>query len=295
VFWLQDVYSLAMRNHVRERIPVVGDSLGRTFEWLERRLLRQAGAVVVITEDFVPLLRAWGIPDDACVVVENWAPLDEVDVLPRDNAWSREHGLASKRVALYAGTLGLKHDPSLLVALARATADDPDVAVVVVSEGLGADWLREQRDRLALTNLHLLPYQPWDRMPEVFATGDVVLALLEPEAGVFSVPSKVLSYLCAGRPIVGAMPPENLAARSIERAGAGVVVAPGDTAAFVAAASSLLADAPRRLAAGAAARAYAEETFDIDRIADRFESLLASTAGATVGRRLDEPMSDARD
>jgi glycosyltransferase involved in cell wall biosynthesis len=294
VFWLQDVYSFAMRDHVRQRVPVVGGALGSWFERLERRLLLEAASVVVITDDFVPLLQAWGIDDDACLVVENWAPLDELEVQPRDNPWSREHGLSHKRVALYAGTLGLKHDPSLLVALAEATAKDPDTAVVVVSDGLGATWLREQRDARGSTNLVLLPFQPWNRMPEVFATADVVLALLEPAAGIFSVPSKVLTYLCAGRPIVGAMPPENLAARLIERAGAGVVVPPGDAGAFVAAVSSLLDDEPRRQAAGAAARAYAERAFDIDTIADRFETLLAGAAGA-VGRRLDEPVRDARD
>ncbi|RZI91754.1 MAG: hypothetical protein EOO67_10000, partial [Microbacterium sp.] len=31
------------------------------------------------------------------------------------------------------------------------------------------------------------------------------------QAGAFSVPSKTLSYLCAGRPVVGLMPEENAA------------------------------------------------------------------------------------
>ena len=38
------------------------------------------------------------------------------------------------------------------------------------------------------------------------------VVLLERSAGAFSVPSKTLSYLCAGRPVVGLMPAENLAA-----------------------------------------------------------------------------------
>ena len=75
--------------------------------------------------------------------------------------------------------------------------------LVVVSEGRGADWLAEQgRNEPAL---RLLPYQPYDRLPEVLASADVLIAVLEPEAGAFSVPSKILTYLCAATGIARGM------------------------------------------------------------------------------------------
>ena len=41
------------------------------------------------------------------------------------------------------------------------------------------------------------------------------------EAGAFSVPSKTLTYLCAARPILAAVPPQNAAAHLVtSRAGA---------------------------------------------------------------------------
>jgi hypothetical protein len=67
----------------------------------------------------------------------------------------------------------------------------------------------------------VLDYQPYGQLAEVLATADVLVALLESSAGIFSVPSKVLAYLCAARPLLASMPKENLAARTIERAGAG--------------------------------------------------------------------------
>ena len=54
----------------------------------------------------------------------------------------------------------------------------------------------------------LLPYQPFGRLSEVLASADVLVALLESDAGAYSVPSKVLTYLAAGRPILGAIPAE---------------------------------------------------------------------------------------
>jgi glycosyltransferase involved in cell wall biosynthesis len=202
-------------------------------------------------------------------VIENWTPLGEVPPRPKDNPWSRSHGLAEGPVALYAGTLGLKHDPEHLVAVARRLAP-LGALVVVATEGLGRDALEARRRELGLENLVLLDYVPWETVPDMLGAANVMLVLLEPDAGTFSAPSKTLTYLAAGRPVVGAMPLENLASRMVERAGAGVVVAPGDYEAFSEAVAAVIADAPRAAAMARAARDYAEKHFDVDKIADEF-------------------------
>ena len=86
----------------------------------------------------------------------------------------------------------------------------------------------------------------------------------------------MLSYLCAGRPLLAALPRDNLAARTVEGSGAGILVAPEDADGFVDGARRLLGDAGLQERLGAAARAYAERTFDIGTIADRFEEVIAS-------------------
>ena len=128
------------------------------------------------------------------------------------------------------------------------------------------------------------PFQPFDQLSEVLASADVLLVILEPDAGVFSVPSKVLSSLAAGRPILGSIPGRNLAARLVMRAGAGVVVEPEDAEGLIAAARALLADAPARDAAGKAARAYAESAFDIQTIADRFVQVIENVTAPRTAR-----------
>jgi len=276
VFWQQDVMSMAARRVLGRRSRLVGAVAGRVVAELERRILRRSDAVVVISEDFLPLLRSWGLGNSNLDVIENWAPIAELPALPRRNAWAVEHDLDGRAVFLYSGTLGFKHDPTLLLALAH-WAGRRDALVVVVSEGPGADWLAErERDEPAL---RLLPYQPYDRLPEVLASADVLVAVLEPEAAAFSVPSKILSYLCVARPLLASVPGDNLAARVVERSGGGVVVPPGDTAAFLSAAETLLDEPGRRVELGGRARAYAETAFDIGAIADRFEAVLDEATG----------------
>jgi colanic acid biosynthesis glycosyl transferase WcaI len=277
VFWQQDVISAAARRVLGRRSRVVGAAAERAVAVLERRLLRESDAVVVISDDFLPLLQRWGVPEERTSVIENWAPLDELPVLPRDNRWAREQELGDRFVLLYSGTLGFKHDPSLLLDLAR-WAGGHESLVVVVSEGPGAEWLA--REGAGEPGLRLLPYQPYERLPEVLASGDMLVALLEPDAGSFSVPSKVLTYLCAARPLLVSVAGDNLAARVVERSGGGLVVPPKDPDALLDAAAALHVDAPRRAVLGRSARVYAERKFDLERIADRFEQVLAAPQAA---------------
>lgn len=285
IFWLQDIYSEAIARHLRRMFPGVGRLIALRFIALERRLLRKADRIVAITDDFRPFLERWGVEPTRVITVENWAPLDDIGPRPKDNRWAREHGLHDRPVILYSGTLGLKHNPALLLEVAKQLqAEQPEARLVVVSEGLGADWLRERGSNLP--TLVQLPFQPFDRLAEVIGTADIVIAILEPDAGVFSVPSKVLTYMAAGRPVIGAIPAENLAARLIADHGAGLVVSPLDPRALAAACIDLLAREDDRREMGRRGRAYAESAFDIGPIADRFEALLH--AAVTVPRERHE-------
>lgn len=273
VFWLQDVLSVAIKNAAAERLPVLGSLAGEWFRRLEQSLVVRSDAVIAISEDFQPILIRWGVLPERIHVIENWAPLEEIPWRSRKNEWAHGHGLVDRRTILYAGTLGMKHDPNLLLQLALRFRNDDTVRIVVVSEGLGAEWLRGRKDEHQLENLVLLPFQPYADLPDVLASGDILVVILDRDAGVFSVPSKLLSYLCAGRPLLAAVPASNLAARVLHRSGGGLVVDPDDVGGFVAAAETLLGDAELRTAVGQQAREYAVETFDITAIGDRFEAL----------------------
>ena len=273
VYWLQDFLGRGTRAVLSGRSRLLGSTAGAAFESLERALLRRSDAIVAISDDFVSTLDAAGIRTPR-VVVENWAPLDELVVGARRNAWSEANDLNDRPVALYSGTLGLKHDPAHLARTAEELRGFADV--VVVTEGRGRELLEAARTERELTNLRLFDFVDYDQLGDVLATADVSLVLLEPDAGTFSVPSKVLSYLTAGRAVVAAVPAENLAARILTRSGAGTVVTPGEHTAFAHEVKRLLAEPDRADRMGKAGRRYAEEHFDIHTITD---AILAAIYG----------------
>lgn len=273
VYWLQDFLGRGTRAVLTRRSLALGSTAGRALERLETELLCRSDAVIAITDDFVGALDTRGV-NVPRAIIENWAPLGEVVVRPKRNPWSIANGLADRPVALYAGTLGLKHDPEHLARAAEMLGRAGEM--VVVTEGRGRDALEAARRRRELSNLHLFDYVAYEQFPDVLGTAEAALVLLEPDAGAYSVPSKILSYLAAGRAVVAAVPEENLSARVLGRAGSGFVVEPGDHAGFAAAIVRLLTDLPLAREMGTASRRYAEDRFDIERIANEVLTLIGA-------------------
>jgi colanic acid biosynthesis glycosyl transferase WcaI len=269
IYWCQDFYSLAASKLLGQRLPGIGHAVGSYYKALERRQMQSADHVVHITHDFCDNTDAWGMDRSHVSVIENWGTLDEIPMRPRNTEWAEKHRLGKGARFLYSGTLAMKHNPALLLELAHALQDPSEL--LVVAAGSGAKSLSDAK--VLPEQMRLMPLQPIDEFPDMLGAADVFLAMIEREAGSFSVPSKTLSYLCAGRPIVLAAPTDNLASRIVRRSKAGIVVEPEDIRGFREAALYYAQTPEAAMVAGAAGRAYAERHFRIDRIADRFEDL----------------------
>src|SRR5690606_36817968 len=95
------------------------------FVRMEAFCARSARHVVAIGDAFKDVYPDWKVPLDRVSVIPNWAPLDKVFPVARDNTHSANlfDDETSLRM-LYAGTLGRKHNPLLLVELLRAAIAD---------------------------------------------------------------------------------------------------------------------------------------------------------------------------
>jgi putative colanic acid biosynthesis glycosyltransferase WcaI len=291
VFWMQDIYSAALSSILVGKYGAVGRAIASYYRRIERRVLEGSDCVVVISPDFRGAVTSLApTVADRITVIPNWAPLDEVVPRPKVNPWSRRHGIADRRVVLYSGTLGHKHDPRLLLETAERLRGRPEVRVVVVSEGPGVDWLASEARARDLRNLAVFPFQPFNMLSNVLASADIVVAMLESDAGIFSVPSKILSYMCAGKPIVLLAPKQNLSSTIICHANAGFCHNPTERQAFKDSIVRLLEDRPLVEALGRNARHYAEASFDIVPIADRFSNVLQLALSASRQRRTAKPI-----
>jgi colanic acid biosynthesis glycosyl transferase WcaI len=275
VFWHQDVYSQAWGVELRRRLGRLGGLPATALDRMEAGISRRSHQVVVIASTFLPVHRRWGTSEQKLTVQPNWAPLGEIRPVEADEAqsWTIRHGLASRALLLYSGTIGIKHDASVLSNLIEHVRKRiPEASLVVVSGGEAAARLHDPS-----RNVVVLPYQPYEDLPRMFGAATALITLLDREASDYSVPSKTLSYLCAGRPVVAMLPSSNPAFQIVQDAGGlafDLASTPLDEVAD--SVSDLVQDAAQVRERGLAARRYAERNFDIDVIADRFEAILTS-------------------
>lgn len=276
IFWLQDIYSEAIRKLLPRKLPGIGHIVAPYYQQLEFDMLRKSDHVVSITHDFLSLLASRGVRRDRITVIENWAPLDEITPISRDNPWSDEHMPEPGLRVVYSGTLGYKHKPALLIDIARAI----DGHVYIFSEGVAAQRLAQDAIAMGVQNISVRGWVPFSDLSKMLSAADIFVAMIEEDAGIFSVPSKVLSYLCVGRPIVASIPEGNLARKIILREDAGLVASPSDPGSLIDQIRIVAADPGRRKVMADNARAYATRTFDISRIGDAFEELVVGSVEA---------------
>jgi len=249
------------------------------FIQIERHNLKASDHVIVITEDFLPVLTRWGIESHKVSVIENWGPIDEIQMLPKENYWALQKELHNKTCIVYSGTLGLKHDPRVLMDIALHYRDRAEISTVIVSEGIGANYLLQKIREHKLQNAMVLPFQAFSDLSAVLSTADVLVALLEKDSAVYSVPSKVLTYICSNKPVVVSAPSDNLICRILKESNAGYCVEPGNSQKVIDKIDSLLHDRELRMRLGNNGRSYAEKRFRIGVITEKFSYLFKQVRG----------------
>jgi colanic acid biosynthesis glycosyl transferase WcaI len=272
---------------VHDVYPDVGISLGilrnPTAVWgvtaLERFCLHHAARVRILAESFAPAVRNLRVPDSKLVLIYDWVDTDLIRPLSRANAFARENGLVDRFVVLYAGNIGLSQGLETVLRAAQQVVDYPDIEFVFVGDGTAKERLVAQADELKLQNVRFLPFQPRLRLPEVLATADVSLVMLQRGIGIQSLPSKSFSILASGRPLVSSVDEDSDMSRLVQRSEAGLCVPPEDPNRLVEAILHLRANPALRERMGRSGRAYALQHHSPESAAAQFESILRVISG----------------
>lgn len=264
VLWLQEIQSDL------SSIPGTRSLPAKLFTTLERRIVRAADRVIAISEGFADYAAANRSSGRAEVtVLPNWAPLRYLPNRHRINEWSTDQGLhPDRRRVLYSGRLGIEHRPDEIAALALMLTANGDVDMVIVAGGPGVESLRTRPELVSHPNIRFIELQPLGSLADVLSSADILLGTLDDRATEALVPSKILSYLCAARPVVALMNSHNPSAELVEDVGAGIAV--GDIHQAATVIRELLGDPDRMRKMGNLGRAYAATTFDPTTVADRF-------------------------
>jgi glycosyltransferase involved in cell wall biosynthesis len=276
VFWLQDIISVAANSILKKKNRLLAKIVWEYFSRIEKKALRDSQHIITISEDFDTVLLDWGISSDKTITIPNWAPINQIPVVEKRNKFSEKFGLVDSFNIIYSGTLGMKHNPQIISDAAEKLRDNNEIKIVVITQGAGMDYLKAKKSSKNLDNLLLLPFQPFEDLPKVLGSADLLLTLLEKEAGVFSVPSKVWSSYCAGRASLLVVPEDNLSAKITKRNKTGIVLSLDEASELHEKINKYYNEQDSLKELGINARTFAEENFRVEKIALRFQKVIES-------------------
>jgi len=256
--------------------------LARALYGLERLGYRRAALVSTLNEVMRRRIVTKGIPDDKVMLLSDWADpaLFSVPVQGGGGAFRRAFGLGSRFLVVHAGNMGVKQGLDTVLGAAEQSRDDADLVYLLVGDGAMRGSLEGRAAALGLSNVRFIPLQPRTMFRELLAAADVCLVTQQRTVADIVFPSKVLTLLAAGRPVVASVSPESEVARVVREGGAGLVVPPEDPRALREAVVTFRRDAAARQASGESGRAYARQHWDHERILFEMEARLRRLVGS---------------
>jgi glycosyltransferase involved in cell wall biosynthesis len=227
VIHIQDIYpeSLVLQGRMKKD------------HWLYKFLLRidrwvsaNVSDVIVLSKSFAErYMQVHSVPESKLHVIPNWVDRKSVQVMSM-NTYRQEVGISEDSfVLVYGGNIGIAASVETLIEAMCDLNTKRDVVLIIA--GSGSQLASCQKIASRVSNGRTIFHSPWaaEDTSKVLAAADVLVLPTQGSQSSASVPSKLLSYLLAARPVLACVLPECDTARMIKEAGCGWIVPPGDS------------------------------------------------------------------
>ena len=198
--------------------------------WMEKVLYQNSDKVLVLSEGMKRNIAAKDVASEKLEVVPDSIDIDELYCKSaHDRAISRfrkKYNLQDRFLVLYSGNLGVKHNVEIIVECAQRLAADKEIFFAIVGQGASRPRLEEMIAEHKLENVGLFPLAERVDLPDMLCSADVLLAPQRREVIDIVVPSKLLSYLGSGRPVIASAHPDSEAATILTTHDAGILIPP---------------------------------------------------------------------
>jgi colanic acid biosynthesis glycosyl transferase WcaI len=274
VYDVQDLYP--------ESLPATGlltnPFLLGLVDRLQRFNLSRANRITVISEGFHRNISEKGCDPRRIVLLRNWLDEESECDCMESLQGGQEHDKEKMFRVVYAGNIGLPQHLVTVIEAAEKLQSDPCIQIHLVGDGVERKLLQKMASDRQLKNVIFVDRVPPDKVAEIYRGADALLVQLRNDP-VFSVtvPSKTISYLSAGKPLIAAVAGE--VAQMITEAGAGLACTPEDPSALAEAIASLRRlPARERFVMGKNARKLYDMEFSREMLIGRTERVLVDTA-----------------
>jgi len=248
----------------------------RLLRWLDSGNCRRASKVVVLSEDMKSTLRERGIPADGRVEIINNFALSDGGAAATPPGLAKSPGVFR---IMFAGNIGRFQGLEHLIEIARLLPRDGRVELVFLGDGAAKSQLMAQAGDLLGSTVKFIGHVPIDVVGSALSTADLCVVSLSLNIYRVAYPSKTMSYLCAGKPLLVLVEQNSELARLVRSEAVGLVVS-GESPATVAGSILELIERPEQLQAmSRRAGQLGQRLFAEDVVLPRWRQLFRELAG----------------
>ncbi|RJO72580.1 MAG: glycosyltransferase WbuB [Myxococcales bacterium] len=270
IYNVQEIYpDIAVRLGALRNKRLIG-----LLERLERFVYRKGEKIAVIAPRMRQRLLDKGVPSDKVEVLPNFVDIGDLSPLPKDNDFSRRHGIQEKFVVSYAGNMGPAQGLESFIDSAGLLRDGTGIHFMMMGDGSLRESLRKRVEKLGLDNFTFLPYQPYSTMPQIYAASDICLVPQTAQTGCDAIPSKVYRIMACARPVLAITDTESDLAHLIRDAGCGVTISPERASDLADVISNAYLDQARWKEMGRAGCAHVIEHYSRPAVTHRYHDLV---------------------
>lgn len=217
-----------------------GTVFAKAASAVEKLCLSLADMITTISPAMCRKLISKRVAPERIFEFRNWAEIDAIVPLTKPSQFRERWKITAPHVALYSGNIANKQGLEIIVEAARLSARRTDLMFVICGNGSN----RADLERLAIgcDNIIFHDLQPRELLGELLGLATVHLLPQIAWAADLVLPSKLANMLASGRPVVATAEAGTGLANEVE--GCGLVVPPGDAAAFSSAILALIDDEP---------------------------------------------------
>jgi len=276
VLSVQDLYPESLTSQGRRGSGLAARMLLALDRWIARR----AAAVVVISDRFAEhYRRTRGVDASRIHAVPNWLPSAGTEERAGASDACRDRNAIPRDAFLlvYGGNVGVSASVETVIKAFRHLSDWPEIHLLVAGEGASLDDCVRLAAEIAPQRIHF--EHPWTDTMGVLHAADAFVLPTRAAQSAASVPSKLISYLLAGRPVVTMALNDSDTAAMTLASGAGVVIEPDDPKAL-AGAIGAMARRPHeeRQRMGRAGRAWAMANVTAEACLPRLTAIVENAA-----------------
>lgn len=236
-FFKQKPWIMEVRDLWPESIVAVGAMKKNIailfFEWLEKRLYKNASKIVVVTDAFKKNIIEKGIDPNKISVHKNGANLELYFPQKKDQKILNELNLQDKTIFAYIGTHGMAHGLDFILrSIVNIQYSNPNLHFLFLGDGAERSNLLELKDKLKLQNVTFIPSVSKKEVVRYLSIMDVALVNLKKNDTFLTViPSKIFESAAMQKPILLGLQGESKGI--IETYNAGICYIPENESSFL--------------------------------------------------------------